>query len=191
MSRLSQTAHSAQRGRGDVDELVEIGLARSAVEHDRTVAEGDDPLALGDGGELVGRDHERRAIAVGGAEQLEQRIATGAVEPDERLVDHHHLERADERQADGCLLAQSAAERRRQLVGAIGQADGVQQLVGPLLPLRPAVQPGDVLEVLAHGEVVVEDRLVGEVARALPAPRSSPAGARPPTPNRPTVRASR
>ena len=122
----------------------------------------------------MGRDHERGATAVGGAEQPEQGVTTRSVEPDERLVDDHHLEGADERKADGGLLAQPAAEGRRQLVGAFGQADRVEQLVGPLLPLRPAMQPGDVFEVLAHGKVVVEDRLVGEHARALPAPRSSP-----------------
>ena len=151
------------RGRGDIDELVDVGVAREAVEDDRPIAECDHSFALGDGGELVGGDHERGTTAVGGAEQLEQGVSTRSVEPDERLVDHHHLEGADEGKAHRGLLAQPAAERRRQLVGPFGQADCLEQLVGPRLPLLLAMQPGDVLEVFAHGEVVVEDRLVGEM----------------------------
>ena len=40
----------------------------------------------------------------------------------------------------------------------------LEQVGGVLLPAVGAVQPGDVLEVLPHGEVVVEHRLVAEVA---------------------------
>ena len=56
------------------------------------------------------------AVAVGPVEQLEQRLAAGLVEADERLVDEQQLERADEGEGDRRLLAQPAAERRRQVV---------------------------------------------------------------------------
>ncbi len=65
-----------------------------------------------DGRQLVGGDEQRGAVGVGAAEQLEQRVAAGAVEADERLVDEQQLERPDEGQGDGRLLAQAPAERR-------------------------------------------------------------------------------
>ena len=102
-------ARSASAG----DEGVDVGVGGRAVEHDRAVAEGDDALrAAPTVGQLVGGDDERGAVGVGAAEQLEQRVAAGAVEADERLVDEQQLERADEREGDGRLLAQAAAERR-------------------------------------------------------------------------------
>ena len=44
----------------------------------------------------------------------------------------------------------------------------LEQVGGVLLPALGAVQLGDVLEVLPHGEVVVEHRLVAEVAGERP-----------------------
>ena len=75
-------------------------------------------------------------MPVGQPEQLEQGVAPGAVEPDERLVDEQQLERADEGDGDGGLLAQAAAERRRQVVGPVGEAEDVEEVGGVLLPAR-------------------------------------------------------
>ena len=44
----------------------------------------------------------------------------------------------------------------------------LEQVGGVLLPAVGVVQPGDVLEVLPHREVVVEHRLVAEVAGERP-----------------------
>ena len=115
----------------------------------------------------------------------------GAVEADERLVDEQQLERADEGERDRRLLAQAAAERRRQVVGPVGEPDDVEEVGGVLLPVVGVVQAGDVLEVLPHAEVVVEHRLVAEVGRARRGPRSSRRRGRARRRSRPSARAAR
>ena len=111
-----------------------------------------------------------RAVAPspGSVEQLEQGLATGLVEPDKRLVDKEHLERAHEGDGDGRLHA----ARWLKVVGRCSPRS-----VSPRCSRRSAaccsptlclVQLGDVLEMLPHGQVVVEHRLVTEVAGERP-----------------------
>ena len=144
-------------------ERVRVRLRRRSVEDDRAVAESDHSLRSGDRLQFVARDEQRRPVAVGRGEQGDQCVAAGLVEPDERLVDEQELERPDEGHGDRRLLAQPPAERRRQLVGPLGETEPIQQVGGRPLPFVVAVQAGDVLEVLAHAEIVVEDRLVAQV----------------------------
>ena len=55
-----------------------------------------------------------------------------------------------------------------QVVGAVGQADPVDEAVEVLLGQVHAVEGGDVGEVLSHREVVVEHGLVGQEADERP-----------------------
>ena len=61
------------------------------------------------------------------------------------------------------LLLEAAAEPRGQVVDAVGEPEHLDEVVGVLLPLLGLVQAGDVLDVLAEAEVVVEHRVVGQV----------------------------
>src|SRR4051812_21568005 len=98
-TRLSATIGSAH------DEQVGVGLVGRTVEDDRAVAKRDHPLGFLHRRQLVRRHHERGAVLVGPAEQLEQRLLARLVEADERLVDQHQLERPHEGERDRGLLA--------------------------------------------------------------------------------------
>ena len=95
------------------------------------------------------------------------------VEADEGLVDEQQLEGPDQAERDRRALAEAAAEAGRQVVGAVAEAEPVEQLVEVGLVDRHPVQRGDVGEVLAHGQVVVEHRVVGEVAHRRPRRRGA------------------
>ena len=60
----------------------------------------------------------------------------GSVEADERLVDEQQLERPHEGEGDRRLLAQAAAERDRQVVGAVGEPERLEQVGGVAAPSR-------------------------------------------------------
>ena len=116
----------------------------------------------------MGRDEQGAPVVACAFEELEQRGLAGGVETDERLVDEQHLEGADERERDGCLLAQTAAEAGGQVVRAVVEAERSEE-IGCVLRLvvvaqTAAVHAGDVLEVLPDAEIVVERGRVGEVA---------------------------
>ena len=67
-------------------------------------------------------------------------------------------------EGDRRLLAQAAAERDGQVVGPLVDAEVAEEVGGVLLPVVAAVQAGDVLEVLPDRQVLVEGRVVGDVA---------------------------
>ena len=119
-TRCGDGATSAQRVS---HERVDVGVARGAVVGELAVGEGEQATDAVDERQLVRRDDERRAACRRLVEHREQRLLAGDVEADERLVDEQQLERPDQRERDRRLLAQSAAERRRQLVEAVGQPD--------------------------------------------------------------------
>ena len=108
-------------------------------------------------------------------EDREQRRLAGGVEADEGLVDEQQLEGPHEAEGDRRALAEAAAEPGGQVVGAVAEPDPVEELVDVGIVDGHAVQRGDVREVLAHGQVVVEHGVVGEVAHRRPR-REEPAG---------------
>ena len=84
-----------------------------------------------------------------GGEHFGQRRLAGRVQADERLVDEEHGERPDQREHDRGLLAEAAAEARRQVVGPGVEVQEREQLVGRVGPALDAVESGDVLDVLS------------------------------------------
>src|SRR6478735_1990061 len=130
--------------------------------------QGEQPVARLDGRQFVGRDDQRCTVGMGEGEQLQECVATRAVETDEGLVDEHHVERTHEGHGDRRLLLEATAERGREIVDPRCEADHLDQVDRLLLPPFGLVQPGDVLEVLPHTEVVVEHRLVGQVRDRRP-----------------------
>src|SRR6478735_285403 len=128
------------------DELADLLRRRLAVIDESAVLEADAAGGLGHEVELMGRAHDGGALLHDVAEDLDQRLLPGRVEPDERLVDEHHPERTAQTEDDPGLLLEAAAEPRRQVVDAVVEAEHVDQVVGVLLPLLGLVQAGDVLD---------------------------------------------
>ena len=58
-----------------------------------------------------------------------------------------------------------ASRRHRQVVDASGEPDHLDHVHRLLFPVVGAVEVGDVLEVLPDAQIVVEDRLVGQVMK--------------------------
>ena len=71
----------------------------------------------------VGDHRERRACAVDALEQSEHLLLAGGVEVAGRLVEQEHAGLHDERAGDGDALLLAARELRREMAGAIGEAD--------------------------------------------------------------------
>ena len=93
---------------------------------------------------------------------MQQRLRR-RVEADDRLVEHEHLRRADERAGELRLLAHAARELARQEV-ARAPRPSRSSSARCARRSRPSATPCesvDQLEVLADGEVVVEQRRVG------------------------------
>jgi hypothetical protein len=112
------------------------------------VGEGDD--AVGDPAELalVGDEHDGLAVARERAEEVEHRAGGARVEVAGGLVGDDDRRVVGERAGDRGALLLAARERRRQLVGLIGDADAVEQLegacasaVGRLSPSAPTSAP--------------------------------------------------
>ena len=78
----------------------------------------------------------------------------------------HDVERSNERHGERSLLLEPATERGGEVVDPIHQPDHVDEVDSLLLPVVGAVQSCDVLEVLPHRQVVVEDRLIGQVGHS-------------------------
>jgi len=116
-------------------------------------------------GQLVRGHQQRRAAGRDFVEQLEQGVLAGLIEPDEGLVDQHHLEGAHHRDGDGRLLPQATAERGGNVVAAVAEVQTGEQRLGRVGPVGHAVQPGDVLEVLPQRQVVVEGGRIAEPAQ--------------------------
>ena len=118
--------------------------------------------ALGEA-ELVGGEQDRAARRLALEQQLVQQRLRRRVEPDDGLVEEQQRGGADERARELGLLAHAARELGRAEVAAVREPEALEQRVDALGQLAAAEPVGhaDELEVLAHGEVVVEQRVVG------------------------------
>ena len=100
---------SNERRSGGQHECVHVGGGRCSVEHQGPVAKCQQALHTMHEGQLVRGHQQRRAAGRDFVEQLEQGVLAGLIEPDEGLVDQHHLEGAHHRDGDGRLLPQATA----------------------------------------------------------------------------------
>jgi hypothetical protein len=112
------------------------------------------------------RRHQQGGAGVCQIEQFLPEIAARfRVHRAGRFVQEQQLRRVHDRAGQGEALFLSAAERAGELFRAIGEGVGVDQLVHPRPPPRPrqALHGGHELQVLAHGEIFVQRKLLGHV----------------------------
>ena len=139
--------------RGVADgELVDrpVGDDLAPDEHGDRVAEASDVV------EQVGGVEDRRSCSEF-VEQAEDLAASGGVEPGRRLVEDQHVRVAHERLGESESLGLTARETPDAPVGAVGQADDLQQGVGLV---------GDAAELRRETEHA-GDREMARVGRAL------------------------
>ena len=117
--------------------------------------------ALGDG-VVVGDDHDGRAGLVELVDQGQDGLPGGLVEVPGRLVGEHDGGLADEGPGDRDPLALPARELGRAGVGALGQADQLQGVEGPLAALLEgdAGVEEPVGHVVQHGGVFGQEELL-------------------------------
>ena len=112
---------------------------------------------------VVRRQEQCHALALEPVEPVPDDVARLRVQPGRRLVQQKHLRVVDERPGDRQPALHPARERLHAILGAIGELDELEQLVGPLAQHRagkPEVAPVDD-DVLAHGQLHVERVLLG------------------------------
>ncbi len=103
---------------------------------------------------VVGRQHDRLALAVQLAEDLPQREAALRVEPGRGLVHEEHRGAVEDRPCDHEPLRHPARQGMDARLGPFGQHELLEQLVGDLacLTLGDAEQKAVEIEVLPDGE---------------------------------------
>src|SRR5262245_11078481 len=84
------------------------------------------------------------------------------IEAGERFVENHYGWRVQKSAGDRELLFHAAGKLTGQLVRLVRDLQLLEQWLGERLVIFDAIQPRDEGEVLAHGEVVEEARLVRE-----------------------------
>jgi hypothetical protein len=116
--------------------------------------------------ECVGA-HEHRSTPIHElAEQVLQQSRALGIEPHHGLIHHDQLRAVHQGAADDQLLPHAVAVRFGELVLPGAEIEDLQQLVDAPLHLRPvlAVQRRREAEELAAGELVVDERAVGDEA---------------------------
>ena len=128
------------------------------AQHDRAVGD-----AVGEA-HLVRGEEDRLALGLGVEQELSQQRLRRRVEADDRLVEHEEPRRADERAREAGLLAHAARELGGQEVRALGEPELVDERVDARrrAVVEDAVRERHEPEVLADGQVVVEQRRVGD-----------------------------
>ena len=114
-----------------------------------------------------------------GVERGPQVAAQDRIEPDRRLVQHQEVGIADERARERHARALPAREGPHDLAGVRPEIDRRDRLVDALE--RGVEDAREVGEVLAHGEVAVDRRRLGDVADAAPVLLASPPATRAPS----------
>ena len=81
--------------------------------------------------EVLRREDERGAFAHELAQQVPEIAASARVETGRRLVEEQHLGRRDEARGEVEPAAHAARERLHELGRLVGEAEPLEQLVGP------------------------------------------------------------
>ena len=128
----------------------------AAVEHDDVVGQAIGLL------EVLRGQQQRRAVAHELAEQVPQLDAAAGIEARGRLVEEEHGRRRDEAGGEVEPAAHAAGERPHEPVGGVGEAQALEQLVGPRADHGPrqVVEAADHLEVRARREQAVDGGLL-------------------------------
>ena len=135
-------------------------------------AGGEDPDPIADGldlGQEVAREQDGQAALVDeGAEEVEDLDHPERVDGGRRLIEDEDVGRLHQRVGDAEALLHATRIRFDAVVGAVGQADLIEDLVHRRFGLFAAqpVEAGRVTQVLATGETAVEADGVREVADA-------------------------
>jgi hypothetical protein len=120
--------------------------------------------------QLVAREEDQPPLTGGVGDDLGQPVDGDRVEPGEGLVEHERLRLVDERNGELHPLLVAQRQRLDRLVGAVGDAQPLEQGVGAERGALAAQagQPGEVDELVADAHVRVEPALLGHVAEAPP-----------------------
>ena len=130
----------------------QLGPAAAQAEREVGAVQAADRVVAGDHARAARRRADQRLDQLGGV-----RVEVGG-----RLVEQQQLGVVQDRAGDRGALDHPARVGVDRVVGAAAQADGVQQLLDARV--RRAVQAGVEAQVLARGEVAVEQRRVAEEA---------------------------
>ena len=144
------------RGAGALEQLRERGVAE-----DTALAQQEQAVAAHRLVHDVARDEHRAPVGGEASEQVPQVAPQHGVEPDRRLVEHEHLGVADEgaREVRARLLpATEVLDPRVGVVGEVDRRDGPVDRVG-----ADPHDLRDVGDVVAHRQVAVDARRLGEV----------------------------
>ncbi len=127
--------------------------ALAAVAGDAAVDQVDEPVGHVGDVALVGDDHHRDAVVLDRLQHLHDVARGRRVERPGRLVGEQELGARDQRPGDGDTLLLAAGELRRQVLGAIGEADLLEVDRGALvaLPARDALVVERQRDVLGRG----------------------------------------
>ncbi len=157
-ARASSTARQA----------LDTGLQRVAGD-DLAVVDDDDAVAQPLGlFHVVRRVEQRLAAAAQLLEVVEDGVAALRIDADGRLVEDQDVGVVDQRGGDVEAPLHAAAEGRRLVLGAIGQADQLQRRVDALAQQRAgeAVERAEQLQVGGGAEVLVDRELLRHDADA-------------------------
>ena len=142
---------SERPGEEAVAELVGAAdRAQPRVEDRHPVAE---PLCLL---EPVGGEKDGDAAVAQPVDQVVHLPARHRVEPGGGLVEEEDRRIAEEHAGQPDPLAQALREAAAEIVGAVSEVDRVEGVPDPLLRVAQAVEAGEVLEILGHGQPQVE-----------------------------------
>ena len=148
----SQDALQRELEHGSVPEALHavehaVGRRREHLVDDLAIGEEDHPVGVAGGDRIVRDHHDRLAeVAHRAAHELEDLGAGPAVEVAGRLVGEDDRRLAGQRPGDRDALLLAAAELARAVLQPVAQADGVDDLVDPLLvALLPPSSSGSVM----------------------------------------------
>ena len=148
-------------GRADLDPLaadLRLQLRRRAVGGDAAVVQDHDVVGQAVGLlQVLGGQHERRALGHQLPQQRPQVVAALGVEAGRGLVQEQHRRLGDQARGQVQAAAHAAGERLDQVVALVGQADALEQLVGAGadLGLGQVVEAPGQLQVAAGGQQAV------------------------------------
>ena len=113
------------------------------------------------------REKDRDAVGGETADEASQLERPFGVEPHHRLVEDEDARAMHEGRGQGEPLSHAVRERLRELARRPAEAELLEQQPGALSRLRPAhaVQAGDEAQELEHGELVVEEGMIRQIAR--------------------------